>query len=329
MIRQGLALCICVGSLAWGQAGSPPSSQPIPAPSQVPIDATVLTIKGFCPGRESSPPCETAITRAQFEALVSAIQPTMSDVVKRQFASLYPRLLVMTHEAEAKGLDKDPKTQQLLTYARMQILSEALTRKLQDESTHVSDADLNDYYNKHLELFQAYQLERMLIPLHHEPTSSETPQQRSARQSADAEEMTKLAETLRARAASGEDFKELQKEAFDIASVKVSAINTDMGLVRPTTIPPAHLAVLKLKAGDVSEVITDGAGHYIYKLEGREQLRLDQVRDEVRGTLISERLRAVMHEIQSSYSAETNNAYFSSQAPPPAQAGDEGHSSAK
>lgn len=312
MIRPIWLLWICVGSLAWGQTPSASSSS---APLQVPMDATVLTIKGYCPGEESASACQTKITRAQFEALVAAVQPTMSAMVKRQFARLYPRLLVMTHEAEVQGLDKDPQTQQMLAYARLQILTQALTRKLQDQAAQVSEAELTEYYNKHLELFQVYQLERMLVPLHKQSAATETPEQRSARQAADAEEMTKLAETLRARAAAGEEFEKLQKEAFDVAGVKVAAINTDMGLVRRTTIPAAHLAVLQMKVGEVSDVITDAAGHYIYKLESRDQLRFDQVRDEARGTLISDRLRAAMAKIQNSYSTETDEAYFAAAAP--------------
>jgi hypothetical protein len=325
MIRHWWLLWICMGSLLWGQAASPPSSSAPNPTTQVPMDATVLTIKGFCPGQSAAAdsPCQTNITRAQFEALAAAIQPSMNAVVKRQLASLYPRLLVMSHQAEAEGLDKEPQYQQMMAYARMQILTQALTRKLQEESEKVSEVEINSYYEQHLETFQVYRLQRLLVPLQKQRAArdannkgaekaqtAETPQEQSARQAADAEEMTRLAEALLARAAAGEDFATLQKEAFDIAGVKVAAINTDMGEVRRTSLPVAHLAALQLKAGEVSPVISDAAGHYIYKLEAKQQLPLEQVRDEVRGTLISERLRSAMEKIQNSFTTETNDAYF-------------------
>lgn len=351
-MHRSWLLCALLGSLAWGQTPTVAASsmstartnvqatsqaarpaatehddnQPLPhSVPEIPMDAIVLTIKGFCPGQESAPgsACETVITRAQFESLASAIQPTMNPVMKRQLASLYPRLLVMSHGAETQGLDKEPHYQQMMAYARMQILMQALTRKLQGESAQVSDAEITDYYQEHLEMFQVYTLQRLLVPLYKQSPEgdrdmkgarkeqpAETREEQAARRTAQAVEMTKLAETLRARAAAGEDFVSLQKEAFTAAGVKVESPNTSMGKVRRSSIPTAHLAVLQLKEGEASQLISDAGGHYIYKLELREQLTLDQVRDEVRGTLISDRLKDAMDKIQNSYTTETNEAYF-------------------
>jgi len=40
----------------------------------------------------------------------------------------------MTHEAEVRGLDKEENFQQMLAYARMQILTQQLTRRVQQEA---------------------------------------------------------------------------------------------------------------------------------------------------------------------------------------------------
>ncbi len=339
-MRRCWCLWVVMGSLAWGQSGAAPASkrpassqaatpaateqdhtQP-PAP-ELPMDATVLTIKGFCPDQKSSAgnACQTAITRAQFEALAASIQPAMNSTVKHQLANLYPRLLVMSHEAETQGLDKQPQYQQMMAYARMQILTQALTRKLQEDSNKIPEADVSDYYQKHLELFQLYGLQRLFVPLHKQASDgaqnkngdakpAESPQEQSIRQAAEATEMTKLAESLCARAAAGEDFLKLQKEAFAAAGVKVAAPNTEMDKVRRTSLPAAHVAALDLKVGEISQVITDAAGHYIFRLDTKQQLSLDQVRDEVRGTLTSDRMREAMNKVQNSYTIETNEAYF-------------------
>jgi len=43
--------------------------------------------------------------------------------------------------------------------------------------------------------------------------------------------------------------------------------------VRRTGLPPAHVAVFDLKVGEVSQVITDNGGHYIYKVVSKKFCR--------------------------------------------------------
>ena len=61
--------------------------------------------------------------------------------------------------------------------------------------------------------------------------------------------MTKLADTLRARAAAGEDFMKLQKEAFETAGMKIESPTVNLPTIRRTGLPPAHAAVFDLKIG--------------------------------------------------------------------------------
>jgi peptidyl-prolyl cis-trans isomerase C len=294
------------------QADQDDEQPPRQSTPEIPMDAPVLTIKGYCSekkaGAASSPDssCQTIVTRAQFEALAAAIQPTMNPAVKRQLASLYPRLLVMAHQAESEGLDKEPRYQQMMLYTRMQILSQALTRKLQEESAKLSQAEMEDYYQKNRDMFQVYTLQRLIVPLHKQSAATTVS---GAAQEADAE-MTQLAEKLRGRAAAGEDFIKLQKEAFDAAGITVAAPNTTMSKMRRASIPSAHAAVLELKPGEVSPLLSDSGGHYIYKLDAREQLTLEQVREEVRGTLSEQKTKEALDKIEKSFTAETNEAYF-------------------
>ena len=123
--------------------------------------------------------------------------------------------------------------------------------------------------------------------------------------------MTKLAESLRARAAAGEDFAKLQKEAFDAAGHenRVSDREFAEGAAR-RALPPAHAAVFELKAGEVSQVISDTGGHYIYKVNSKDLMTLDQAKDEIHSTLQNERDREMMEKMNNSFHAETNEAYF-------------------
>jgi hypothetical protein len=127
--------------------------------------------------------------------------------------------------------------------------------------------------------------------------------------------MTKLAEDLRARAVAGEDLAKLQKEAFDAAGMKIDNPTVNLPSVRRTGLPPGHAAVFELKAGEVSQVINDSGGHYIYKVKGKEKLTLDQVKTEIHSTLQNERTREMMDKVNKSFKVETNEAYFGPAGP--------------
>ena len=133
--------------------------------------------------------------------------------------------------------------------------------------------------------------------------------------------MTKLAESLRARAAAGEDFAKLQKEAFDAAGMKIESPTVSLPNVRRSGLPPAHAAVFELKAGEVSQVISDSGGHYIYKVNSKSELTLDQATNEIRSKLQNDRTREMMDKVNNSFKVETNEMYFGpggvGTAPPP------------
>jgi hypothetical protein len=349
MNRRIWVLCVLGGSLAWGQAnpGAAAASKPNPdddqksAPSatKVAMDAPVLTIKGFCPGAEPASAgavasCETVITRAQFEAMAAAIRPDLSVSVKQQLANLYPRLLVMSQAAEKLGLDKQSPYDQMIVFSRLQILTQGLTRKLQADSANVSDQEIADYYQKNPEAFEEYTLQRLLVPLRKQSDGAKaadtkrtqaseiqpkpTAEEEAARQAASERELSELAQSLRARAAAGEDFLKLQREAFEAAGVKVASATTSMGKVRRSALPAAQLEIFELKVGAVSQVVTDAGGHYVYKLEAKDRLTLDEAKGEIRHTVESQHLKEAMDKIQASYTTETNDIYF---AAPPAKRG--------
>lgn len=325
------------GILAWGQTKpatvpqdkSPAAAtdddddnRPVPPPASaaaVASDAAVLTIKGLCPDHSAKPDetsgaaCQTVITRAEFEKIAGAIQPSLSPVVKRQLVSLYPRLLIMSHEAEVRGLDKEEYFQQMFAFARMQILTQQLTRRVHQEAAKVPEQDIADYYQKNPETFMEYGLERIYIPRLKQgpPPAQKLSEEAEKDRQEDAEaEMTKLAEALRARAAAGESFAALQKEAYQAAGVKSNPPNASLGKIRRTGLPPGHDAVFNLKAGEVSQVLSDGSGHYIYKLDSTSMETPAEAKDEIHNVLQSERMKEFMEKIQGPFTTEINDAYF-------------------
>lgn len=317
-----------------------------PAPEVAPT-APVLTIKGVCPATapkaktaapgtkstaaakepaKSLANCETVITRAEFEKMASGIAPNMTLQLKRQLASVYPRLLVMSEEAEKHGLQNSPQYKEGMKFARMQILTNEMQRSIQEEAEKVSQQEIADYYKQNPEAYQQYSLERLYVPRTKEAaeeaeanekkgSEKETEQQEKAKQEQDEQEMSKLAESLRARAAAGEDFAKLQQEAFTAAARKAEPLAVSMPNVRRSKLPPSHAPVFELKPGEVSVVYSDAGGYSVYKMVSKEPVPLDQVKEEIRGTLRTQRLHNAMDKVQNSFKTETNEAYFGPAGP--------------
>jgi len=337
------------------QASAPDTS------AAVPPDAAVITVQGVCaaqpkaaapkgtavkPVSDAKTPaaktpaadCKTVITKAEFEKLASGVAPNVTPQLKKQLASVLPRLIAMSSEAKKKGLDKTPQYEQTLKFAKMQILTNQLNRTIQEEAAKIPDAEVEKYYKEHPETFEQYNLDRLFVPRtkQAEPEAKEdnekdeklSEEAQKAKETADkakadeAEQaMTKLAESLRARAAAGEDFAKLQKEAFDAAGMKIESPTVNLPNVRRTGLPPTHATVFDLKKGEVSQVINDSGGHYIYKVNSTDQLTLDQSKSEIHSKLQSDRTREMMEKVNNSFKVETNEMYFGpggpNVAPPP------------
>lgn len=320
-------LCLLLASIAFAQVAPPPPAaasggKAEPAASTVPEKATeskvgpndaVLTVKGVCAdaGKQGDD-CKTVVSKEQFEKLADALQPNMSPAIRRQLANAYSRMLVMSAAAEKRGLDKTPKFDEMLTFARMQILSQELSRALQEDAGKISDSDLESYYTKNVSTYEEATFVRILVPANKQianPKPNTKDEEIEAQQKAGQEAMKKIADGLRARAANGEDPDKLQKEAFVAAGLKGTPPNTKMEKVRRTALPPAHGKAFDLKPDQVSEVLSDPSGHYIYKVVSKQTLPLDSVKQEIRNTLSAQRYRDSMQSFQTG-NAELNDAYF-------------------
>ena len=271
----------------------------------VAADAPVLTIKGLCASAESDhpkSPCQTVITRAQFELLADALHTDPQ--TRHHFAKAYPQFLVMAHQAEQRGLDKQPRFQAKLNFARLQILSQELMSQIQEDAAKVPEADIEDYYRKNPGQFESLSVERIVIP--------NRVNQQNAEPGHEAEDaMAKEAELLRTRAAAGEDFSKLQKQAYDAAGVSGNnQPNPSLGKMRRRGLAPAHASVYDLKPGEVSPVISDPTGHYIYKLDSKGIESLDAVKKEISNTLRAQRARQMIQSLQQPFTTEVNQAYF-------------------
>ncbi|MFZ0283925.1 MAG: peptidylprolyl isomerase [Terriglobales bacterium] len=316
------AVCLLIGAIAWAQnQPAAPAAKRLDGGQMRPSSASdtapetpVLTIHGLCTERKPtamhSAKCQTVITRAQFERLVDAIQPEMDVQTKGQLARSYPEFLEMAREAKRRGLDKQPRFIERLAFARMQILSQELIREINAEAARVPEKDIEDYYRKNTAEFEEASLERIVLPLrreHDQQPGEEGPE--TGKQNED--DMRKQAEILRVRAAAGEDFAKLQKEAYEVAGISGNTEpNPRMGEMKRRGLPPAHASVFNLGVGQVSAVISDGTGYYIYKLDSRGIEPLDAVKEEISNRLRRQRAQQMIESIEHPFTTDVNSAYF-------------------
>jgi PPIC-type PPIASE domain len=334
--------------------GTPPPPQPAPgdAAAAIPDSAAVITVEGVCPpqpktaatkgtaakpaapAKSAAADCKTVITKAEFEKIAKALSPgaPLNPQQKKVLASNLARFIPMSAAAKKKGLDKSEQFAETLKYAKMQILSSELVNNIQQEAAKVPQEDVAKYYKDNPEAFEQYVLERLYVPRNKqvEPEGKDadlkdvnpTEEQQKAKQAeqkAKAEqgeqEMTKLADSLRARAAAGEEFAKLQKEAFEAAGMKIESPTVTLPKMRRTGLPPAQASVFDLKVGDISPVISDSGGHYIYKVDSKDVMTLDQAQNEIHGKLQTERTRDMMDKVTGSIKTVQNEAYFGGGGP--------------
>lgn len=334
-------VCLLLAAMAWGQAASPPpppAEQPGASPnsaanptagkegeaSSVASDAAVITITGLCdhPAADKAaadPNCKTVITRAEFEKMLDAVQPNMPPRVRRQFAMRYSMALVMAEKAHEMGLDQGPKYEVRMKLMRIQVLSQEFNQAQQEKASQVSDQDIESYYKSHTPDFEEVNLQRIFVPRAQQPPASKVKLSAAAEEKRrkDSEAvMKKEADKIRADAVAGQDFGKLQAEAYQTAGMKTKAPTTKMGEVRRSGLPPAQATVMDLKTGDISAVISDASGYYIFKVGAKDEAPLDKVKEEIRGALRNQRMQEQLQAMQQSATPTLDESYFGPEMPP-------------
>ena len=327
-------VCLLLGALAFGQAAgtkpAPAGQQPAatapspaapPPASQVAPEAAVITIKGLCnspTADKASSACVTTITRAEFEKMVDAVQPNMPARSRRPFADRYAHSLVMAKKAQDMGLDKGASFDERMKMARVQILAQELGKALQDQAAQMSDKDIEDYYHANLAKFEEVDADRIYIPKNQTPPDSEkTPSEEEEKKFQEQSEkvMKEEADKLHARAVAGDDFAKLQEQAFETAGIKTGAPNTAMGKVRRNVLAQNQASVMELKVGEISAVLADPNGFFIYRVKAKSIVPLEQARDEIKANLRSQRMQDAMQAVQQSATPTLDEAYFGPEMP--------------
>jgi parvulin-like peptidyl-prolyl cis-trans isomerase-like protein len=278
-------------------------------PQEVPPNAPVVTIKNVCEKPDASGKCETVLTKAEFEKLTSAVNPSnglnppLPPDAKRQIANRYAQFLALSDEAKKANLDKTPEAQELLHFAAVQALAQLYVNSLQAKSLP-TPAEVQKYYDDNHARFEKITVRRILIPANPGPDAKNvTPDQ-----------LKQTAQKIYDRAKAGEDFDKLQKEAFTAAGIN-SAPDSKM-VLNPASLPPQQQSVRQLKPGEVSQLFSEVSGSYIYKMESTETTPLASVRPEIEKALQRQKFQETVQKKVDEAKPELNEAYFGAQPKP-------------
>jgi hypothetical protein len=82
------------------------------------------------------------------------------------------------------------------------------------------------------------------------------------------------------------------------------------GKIAATRLPLDHQKVFESEAGQVSEIIADPSGYYIYKVVTKQMLSLSQANKEIRKSIASQRVQDSIASLTESLKSELNTIYF-------------------
>lgn len=335
-MKQVALAILLTGSLSWGQtpgsgsathspetdlrgAGAASVARASSSTSGVAAGASskpLITIAGLCenPGDQvSAPDCKTVITESEFREVTDTLGARMSRHDRREFALHYADELVVAARAEQMGLDKTEDFDEQMKLARIQILSKALNRAIREKASQISDSDVELFYQKNLARFEKADLDRIYIPRTQPGSSvsgsgiSDVDREAHAQESNQARRAE--ADSLRTRAIAGEDFVQLQAAAYRDEGIESATPGITVS-VRRISLPPNQESVMDMKPGEISPVLEDPTGFFIYRLERKETLSLDVARNEIEEALRTQRMQDDLHNVLGNTTTTLAEDYF-------------------
>jgi parvulin-like peptidyl-prolyl isomerase len=283
-------------------------------PAGVGPDTPVVTLNGFCEkvsatGARDGLPCRTVITRSEFDSIAEAGGATTPEG-KDRFVQVYVQYLLFAAAAQKRGIDQDPHFQKTLELARLQLSTQMLMRDLQERSAQISPEELEKFYRENPAEFEQAALLRVYIPRSKQVDRASRVQEPIP---GTEPEMKTLAEKIHARAVAGEDFENLQEEALAAANSRESE-QANLGKLTRERLRQTHRGVFDLKPGEVSAVLEDPEGYYVYKVLSKSVPPLESVKEEAKTTLQTRRMDAWMKNITGGAQVSLNEQYFGASA---------------
>ena len=208
---------------------------------------------------------------------------------KRQYLSGMIREEVLLLKGEDLKIDNEPEVKQRLEDLRRETLLASVVGRLQRDKVRVSDQEVADYFEQHLEEFQNPEQ----IKVSHILVSDET-----------------IAAEVIAKLNEGKSFEKVARE-YSIDTV--TAINGgDLGYFGRGEIeqPEFEEEVFKLKkVGHISDIIKTPFGYHVAKLTGRrrgKQKTFEEAKDEIKINLEKRKFNSIIEEYRKEYNVRVD-----------------------
>ena len=308
-------VCASIGLLAQAPA---PAATPTVMPGVEPTQA-VITLQGFCGPDAASQDviasqrkeCTTVVTREQFEKLLHALNPSHRELpagTERSLAQSYVELMVFAEAARQQGIEHDPDFDAVVSVLRLRALSDLYRRRLEEQFGNPSPQEIAVFYQQNYASYQALKLREISIPRNNLAVDD---------QQAYSKRAMEVARDLRERVVKGEDMAALQREGYKTLELTDTPPSAEAVTKRPSQIASESEAdVIALGNGGVSRVEVEPSAYVIYKLEGKQTVSVDQVKNEIITRIVQQKVSEKMKQLESTVNASFNEQYFGGQKGP-------------
>jgi PPIC-type PPIASE domain len=214
------------------------------------------------------------------DRFIGAVAPDTSSAARSRAAIQYARTVAFSALAEQQGLDKNPvlakELELQLKLVRMRILASAFVQNLEQQSTTVLGSEVERYYQLHRDQYEQAQVRRVAIPIA-VPTATGRPLDHAAAKA----EM----EALRNRAVAGEDLNLLLQQAFEHLQIQAPPPPVNVVSVRRNNLQGDEAKAFDLTPGEITPVLDLPAAFAIIKLDSKEPIPIESLRQEIEGAL--------------------------------------------
>lgn len=338
-----LITCLITATTAMAQAQSKASPKPTPTPAAtqtnpasgaptlhtrdelpppIPPEQTIITVHGLCASETgaankaavpTTQDCVIKVTKGQFDNLLNAFNPSNQPVPqasRRKLAEAYVDLLIFAEAAKAAGVENTPAYQEVMRVLRLKTMGDLYRNQLAEQFRNPSPEEIEAYYKENESKFEGAKLSRIFLPKN-DPNPKATEEQKQQYQ----KKVLQVADDFQARAAKGEEMAKLQKEAYTSLGISAPPPNTDLSLARRGAFPAKlEQDIFSHKAGEVFRS-EDGSGYLIYRVENRQPIPLDSVKDEITRQLGRTKMEQKTKELTAPVHADLDEAYFGPPAP--------------
>jgi hypothetical protein len=239
---------------------------------------------------------DTTITEAQFNEMYADFvkQQEGAPLPKRKtLAENYAGTLMLSQQATAQHLDKEPEIARKLEMNRLQILSDAEYERLEQQAKP-NMQEIAAYYNAHLDEFDEVAIRRVFIYKQRPTTNGHgvPPVEAQAK-----------AEEIRKVLASGGDATALIKDTKD-------AIDAEPLTFRRGDLPPFMAQAFDMKVGEWSQIVDNPEALVLFEVVKHDRLSLGQVTPVIEKKLQAQKLREEMDALKKSNGVWVDEEHF-------------------